>query len=410
VAAREKLTAHFRIVTPMFLGGAGHEATRIRGASLKGALAFWWRAFYFAGFMENADGDISHALNNTHKREKALTEMRRRERELFGSSDEGQGRFLLRVSHGELRAENKGSVLRNGGQVVGVGARYLGYGVMGAFGQNTGKLERSCIAADQCFTVDILFHPKATEDDKRQIATALKLLGLLGGLGARVRRGWGSLALERLEGAGWDWQGPQSREEYEAKLQELFEGHPGKALSGTDWPLTAFAKESGVWLGAAGQGFALNSLNDLGDGFLRFRGWRNGDQNFPQDHDWYRKDSGKPDTVPERTAFGLPHNYAKRLGVNGPDKLERRGSPLMFHVHKAGNGNTFPVAALMPVQFMPQGKVAIVQGEGRNAKKTSVEYDFHNDGLPVIKAFLDGTKPDGSKPASSYFRGKRVFP
>ena len=39
-------TLHYRIVTPMFLGGENQQAdaTQFRNASFKGALRFWWRA------------------------------------------------------------------------------------------------------------------------------------------------------------------------------------------------------------------------------------------------------------------------------------------------------------------------------------------------------------------------------
>ncbi|HPU57120.1 MAG TPA: type III-B CRISPR module RAMP protein Cmr1, partial [Verrucomicrobiota bacterium] len=39
------LTATYRIVTPMFLGGANPESqAELRISSIKGALRFWWRA------------------------------------------------------------------------------------------------------------------------------------------------------------------------------------------------------------------------------------------------------------------------------------------------------------------------------------------------------------------------------
>ena len=39
-------TLHYRIATPMFLGGENQQAdaTQFRNASFKGALRFWWRA------------------------------------------------------------------------------------------------------------------------------------------------------------------------------------------------------------------------------------------------------------------------------------------------------------------------------------------------------------------------------
>lgn len=39
-----KITATYRIVTPMFVGDANQQATEISPQSVKGALRFWWRA------------------------------------------------------------------------------------------------------------------------------------------------------------------------------------------------------------------------------------------------------------------------------------------------------------------------------------------------------------------------------
>ncbi|GIX15060.1 MAG: hypothetical protein KatS3mg118_3019 [Paracoccaceae bacterium] len=196
-----RIRAQFHIATPMFLGGANHETARIRGSAVKGALAFWWRAFHFAHHVQEPGRNVNDAL----------TTLRDREKRLFGSSDGGQGRFLLRVRHGEMKQHPSGEVLKNGSSDLGTGARYLGYGLMGAFGKDAGRLQRSCLVEGQNFTVELLFRPGSTDDDRREMRVALKLLGLLGGLGSRVRRGWGSVALIRSwRGPARTWQAPGS--------------------------------------------------------------------------------------------------------------------------------------------------------------------------------------------------------
>ncbi len=407
------LRATFRIVTPMFLGGAMHEAERIRGTAVKGALAFWWRAFHFAGFVREA-GDVGGALG----------QMRARERVLFGSSEGGQGRFLIRLRHGELSRIDKGQVLRDagggrGGGAVGVGARYLGYGLMETFGRDAGKLERNCLAAGQSFDIDILFRPGTGADDKAQIATALKLLGLLGGLGARVRRGWGALALERLGGCGQDWRGPQGREEYAGVIGELFENHPGTGLTGTGWPLTAFGRESGVWLGES-DASGLAALDRLGRAMLNYRGMGRGGETsvggqpilkqFTEDHDWFRKGANGVD-IPYRSAFGLPHMYdsKRNLGVT-PDNSDRRASPLLLHVHQAGS-TSFAVATLLPTMFLDQ-KVKAHRQTGKDAHRA---YELGKayggrqaSGLDVLRDFLGAG--DGKFTPNRVLRFERVGP
>ena len=396
----KSIVAIYKIVTPMFLGGAQQEAGRIRGTALKGALAFWWRAFHFAGFVGRAEGDVPRALEA----------MRAREKELFGSSDGGQGRFLLRISHGKLSTTAKGIPL----QGADMGARYLGYGLMAAFGQNAGQLSRSCINAGQSFAVRIIFRPNATDDDMAQITTALKLFGLLGGLGSRVRRGWGSVALERLEGAA-EWQGPQSRAEYVEALKALFEGHAGADLPGANWPLTAFARESGVWITATAKPRSLDMLDALGRAFLNYRGMGSGQETavggqvirkqFHEDHDWFTKAANDVD-IPYRSAFGLPHMYNSKGGEgvetrsaylrrvqgvnnNGPD---RRASPMMFHIHSAGSEN-FAVVTLLPTRFLDEDEK--VHAGRKKGKDTERIYDLFTpygkreaSGLDVLLDFL----------------------
>jgi hypothetical protein len=69
------VSAAFRVVTPLFLGGA--EPTKyceLRPASIKGALVFWWRAL---------------------RPDLPLAELRGEEEALFGSSEGGQSKWLL---------------------------------------------------------------------------------------------------------------------------------------------------------------------------------------------------------------------------------------------------------------------------------------------------------------------------
>jgi len=419
-----RITATFEIVTPMFLGGAEHEASRIRGSAIKGALAFWWRAYNFARFVKEAGGDHEAALEAMHEREK----------ELFGSSDGGQGSFLLKVLPGKLtiiKAENH-AILKNEngglkGSVVGIGARYLGYGMLNAFHikakqnrpeKKEGELERSCFAADvdggrNTFSVQIAFRSKATSYDIDEIVHALKLFGLVGGLGSRVRRGWGSVVLTKLEFSGIegqeDWQPPASREAYSEVLQELFKDHPLRELSGKDWLLTAFASESAIWSGNSLHINGLDCLDALGRAILNYRAMGRGGatqvggqsilRQFKEDHDWFRLGSKSVD-IPYRTAFGLPHMYdsKKGHGVVPSGESERRASPILMHIHKAGN-SYFPVITYLPTKFLdvdvqaarPLGSVTtpydfFALSGRRSASGEDVIKDFVGKGRGIFKA------------------------
>ena len=317
----------------MFLGGADHEAERIRESSIKGALAFWWRALNYARFVGEADGaDESAKLNN------ALAAMQKEEQKLFGGPD-GQGVFLLRVHTATLNKLDKANILSTDGQAikptnganpVGVGARYLGYGILEAFssqkrGTFAGQLVRNCFAAGQTFSIEIIFRPTDDTKDIKEVIDALKLFGLLGGLGSRVRRGWGSVALVKLEGENLpedmnvNWQEPESRKDYIARLKELFKDHPSLKQSGRDWPLTAFAKETVIRVGNNTNPNSLSVLNSLGKGFQLYRA-------------------------------GLDKNTRKFLGTATEGAIKRRASPLLFHISKIGS-QFQAVVICMPTKF-----------------------------------------------------------
>ncbi len=413
-----RITAKFEIVTPMFLGGAEYEASRIRGTAVKGALAFWWRALNFARFVEEQGGDAN----------KALEAMRTRERTLFGSSQKGQGAFLLRVKDKELKTIDPPAQMRmkDGGlkgSVVGVGARYLGYGLVNAFHTKAnpaknkpekkgGQLERNCFAAGQLFSLELVFRPNADTADIKEIIEALKLFGLLGGLGARVRRGWGSLALTSLkaenlpEGVDAAWQAPESREDYIARLKELFTDHPLLQQSGTDWRLTAFARESRIWVANEKENFGLSMLDKLGRAMLNYRAMGRGGatavggqailRQFVEDHDWFRKAHNGVD-IPYRSAFGLPHMYDSLRGegvtVAGKES-DRRASPLMFHIHNVGH-EAVGLLTLIPTAFLGNGlqiQATRRKGVPRQTKRAydlSTPYGAKNaSGLDVLQDFV----------------------
>jgi len=414
--------ADFRIVTPMFLGDAQQEASRISAAGIKGALVFWWRALHFAGLVAKAGGNAAEALKSLQAREQAL----------FGGPT-GQSRVLFKIDAEDLAKPcQKGDVLRDAEKnTVGPGACYLGYGLVNAFHIRAkpdegrpeikkGELLRPCFPGGS-FTLRLIFRPGTSEDQRKEVLRALKALGLLGGLGSRVRRGWGSLALTRLEGedVGDGWQPPKDRDEYIEALQAVLGKRP--EVSGPDFPLTALAKESQLRVGTQTGADPLTVLNELGEGLQRYRAWgfkekvngKPSEKNFADDHDWFKKTGkfakGRGDFVPRRTAFGLPHNYSKHFGVTAPDQenlqRNRRASPLFFHIHHVGN-EYLPVALFVPTQFLPTGKVAIWEKNRGRVSETPRDYEFDPS---VITNFLDGRRPNGKKANPEYFPNEPVL-
>jgi len=192
------LQATYRIVTPMFLGGANpNDCAELRPASIKGALRFWYRAI-----------DPDYNKNGNEAR-------------IFGGTDkeEGQAMFLLRVEWdqkpnwqwskeryqalGEKHsAFTKRPSTSSGDQRTWTvnGIQYLGYS-LGGLGTNN----RQAIPAAQSIVLHLLFRKPPIPPDRKRILAALWLMGHLGGLGSRSRRGFGTLALQdwSVEGDTW---------------------------------------------------------------------------------------------------------------------------------------------------------------------------------------------------------------
>lgn len=384
-----QFTATFRIVTPMFLGGA--EPTReaeLRVPSIKGALRFWWRALMWGKVQDIAD-------------------LRHKEAELFGSSKTGQSKVLIRLEQkSELEVLNAGDVLESQGQrsahqkdVVGEGARYLGYGLMEAFdGRLTtgGRLIRACLLAPFEFALHLSFKADTSELQREEVLNAVKLLGLCGGLGSRTRRGYGSLSLVSIKQTGAPtWSSPTDAAAWKNELKAAVGNSHHDTRNLPEW--TSFAAGHTKALLVSGEKTSpLELLARLGRDFVFFRSWgRNGkvlgrdsEKRFKEDHDLMKQSVNARRNHPQRIAFGLPHNYgrARDQHVKPSDKnLDRRASPLFFHIHQPSEGDSpLGVLLFLPSRFLPSNQNRISVG----GQSVSLAHNGCDDFWKPVKDFL----------------------
>lgn len=322
----KRIEAKFEVVTPCFLGGANHEEeAELRLPSIKGALRFWWRAWNYARI----------AQTKQKKNNDIIASLREKEGKLFGTSDtgkdQGQSSLIMRLSAGsqELSEIKAGEVLCDKpGKVVGIGARYLGYGVMEAFaskkqGTQAGELTRPCLKAPFEFTLQI---GAKEQEHLEDVLPALKLLGLLGGLGSKSRKGYGSLNLMELKGDGIDtWQKPINEDDYANHLRKLLK--PALGYDKEEPEISAFYFQTRICLTKFKHQTSMEVINSYGR----------------EVQDYRRGKKGKE-------VFGLPQGKVK------PEEHERRASPLFFHVHKIGS-EFVGVALLLRSQFLPSEKM-----------------------------------------------------
>lgn len=403
----EELLARYRIVTPMFLGGADQRCDgSLRAPSLKGALRFWWRALNWPRFRANAD--VAQALRKLHEEEARLFGLAAKEED--NRQTGGQGTFLMTVrpvAGGRLRVVEKDKVHLSFKKVT--GARYLGYGLMGAFGANAAKLERDCIAEAQSFEVRLRFRGQI----EPSVVVALKALGLLGGLGSRARHGMGSIALESLTaGERSLFTEPETAEDYRACISGLLdEAGAGathmKAINGEP-PFTAFSKDARIDRLIV-EADPYKTLDAFALAMMRYRSWGqsiNGnrlpdgsvsEKRFQDDHDWFRKRQEgwrdeHPQFHPERVVFGLPHNYGQNARDHvTADKFERRASALLFHIHPVGD-QFLGVTTFLPARFLPLGER--IDAGGTNVP---VATDWR-----IVTNLLDGKVGNPPGPSAPY--------
>jgi CRISPR-associated protein Cmr1 len=285
------LTATYRVVTPMFIGGADSQgAPELRAPSFKGVLRFWWRALAWDRF--------GHDLKRLRDEEAAL----------FGSSDAGQSKIRLQLFPDNCTVgDSAGRWSRNGWE------DYAGYGLRDAdrrpWAPGTMRVE---ITAR---TVDVL-----CRDD---LLAALKLLGLCGGLGARSRNGWGSLTLLNLRGAA-TWDAPRDRSSLHNAIAQLLMLSPGPIP-----PYTAISCHAAFAVGKECRS-ATDAHRYLSTVY--------------RDNVQAAKGARK-----DRRQFGLP-----RTGLSADQRDQRRAKPLFLHVHETEEGApAFPVALYLPAHFLP---------------------------------------------------------
>jgi len=297
----QTLTATYRIVTPMFLGDAHQQATDIRPPSFKGVLRFWWRALNWGRYRQDRPDDAA-----------ALCELNKAEAALFGAAanetQQGQSRVLIHI-----KPENYGIKETHWPQNQ-TPSGYLGLGLF----QMPNHPQREGFMEGKNFTVNLGLDSRLTPEEIEQVGDSLLALGLLGGLGSRSRRGFGSIALMQLNGNSME---NKNRDEYARRLKNLLAKYPcppGKP------PYTAFSLDTKIaWFNEGRNARDVHAA--LGRTYQQYR--------------------GQPSKLRGRikAGFGLP-----LTGVS----LERRASPVFMHIHPLGHSFQ-AVVSYLPAVFHP---------------------------------------------------------
>lgn len=383
------LKAECVVVTPMFLGAASRTggnapdcADGIRGASVKGALRAVFRALNWSRIRQMAATD-DQALHLLHTEEAAI----------FGSAAKdnrgGQARFLLRVHEASATPQKeiagKNSALD---YLLGMGLYHFRDGML-----------RDHIPADTSFKLELALKPSLSKQQRQQLKDTLLFWGLMGGLGSRVRKGFGSVSLVSLHDSQGEIPLPSTVEEFKSCVRNLL----GTDLVEGQAPFTAFTRATRMQISASGKN-ALDLLKRHADEMGMYRGYgrdhktfkKPAEKNFQQDHDWaYDLSKGKADKnyLPKRAVFGLPHPYflsGAGFKVEVEAATGRRASPLMAHIHRLPSGEHLLVHTVYRSQFLPESVEVQVNTKAQSYRLKQIDQKIDWD---VLDTFLSRFKP-----------------
>lgn len=386
----EPIVSRVTLVTPMFIAGADNRAQRserrqvvqemvpsravetegLRSASVKAAIRFWWRA----GFDP----------------QRGLDAMLRDEAELFGA-----------IAGGQDRHQGQGLVVRtrvlNGWTAeppkeIGGPCRELSYLAYGCADLN-GPLRPAIVAGAQA-EIALLARKAVHRSAAEQ---ALERWMLFGNLGAKSRRGWGSVTDGRWSDG--------------AALAAAIGKH--LQTGGSTAPLWSSLHGAEVLLKDLGNGPWSSALNELGRLFHQFRKDLGADiirfnpkeytrppgKDHNRVHSWLKgggmrdgKAGDTSDTLPDRAGFGLPYPLQFSSLDNAKVSMEpafdkeggRRASPVVFKVHCC-NGRWWGMATILAGQFLPDRVEVRVATRG---KKTSLPIAKRPPVLAVFSTYL----------------------
>lgn len=339
-----KLVAELHISAPLIM--SGHEplvkGDSVRPSSIKGALRFWWRALQWPTLRGRHSSD-AEALKTLHQTESRL----------FGAAAGESGKqslLLLRLDAQQKLDEQVFAKEANLSKSHPGAAYLLGQGIHGA-----GLLSSKPIKLSLCWREGIL-----NEEEQSGVIQAVMAFGLLGSIGARARKGFGSLSLQTLSLDGTSLPVPQNLAELKNWFNRLTKGSVRELP-----PFTAFGPDSKAWvLKLKSAQSPLVLLDTYGQ---KMKSYRESEQGH-----------FRGERASLRALFGLPNNI---LSVS--PKIERRASPLFAHLHRFPNGEQLMLATLMPAQFLPDGKQISINLKNSPTKNGKFEPNWF-----VIEGFI----------------------
>lgn len=386
-------TYELEVLTPLFMGGSESRLRpELRSPSLRGALRSWYRAL--------AVGTVIVSPGNRDA-------VNKEETRVFGSTESGSpvSVRLTPLAEPVIETFKKQRAIRTpDGGYLPTGRDYLFWSMASTGRPGTPRFQpdREFIAPGSRYhlTLTSRFGTEALQ----RAALSLWLLGNLGGLGSRARRGAGSVEIRLKSGEstlpGLPYQGSESiselRDKLSAGLAACLEVMGG---SGAQWK--HFAPDLPGFNVLAPDTAAITIVSSTRDGWgtyeaaldgigRRFRDFRShltpggiGENDHDAVLDWFNRNGANPPDI-KRAVFGLPIPF--RYSDGGASDVilstlgDRRGSPLHMRVTRLSTGRYVGVLTLFKADFLKEGAELTLQTRKWKAPPPA---DFH-----VIEDFI----------------------
>jgi CRISPR-associated protein Cmr1 len=170
----QSITFECEVITPMFLAGADGITPELRPPSIKGALRFWWRAL------------------NGHL---PLEELRKREALIFGSAEHGRSKVIIRVDE-DMEWDNRSAASPT---------------------PHKPRFQKNAFRPGQSFSI-VLSMFNEQEMTFSDLEKLFLLTATLGGIGGRVRRGFGAFNVVNIKDSVLNLKQPKTLKEIDNLL------------------------------------------------------------------------------------------------------------------------------------------------------------------------------------------------
>lgn len=315
------LRVDFQIVTPLVLSGADQRRAELRLPSVKGMLRYWYRA---------VDPEYNQKRKLDVEKEGSTWE-----NSLFGGTGagEGQSRFLMRL-------HSKNPAVR--GWKKRIDLSYLAFSLEGKRGRIVQE-PRGYLEPNNIFSLSFCMRPSIEAVDQywRRLIAAIWLLGHVGGLGYRSRRGFGSVALK-----AWRVDNPLQKGGTTEEIQQVIRQLPIAHGAGSvhEW-LNQFERGLRTLKGEKGWfprfSAATHTVIDESIFLIHSKGFSKWEEALAYAGSQL-KGFRKEIDIRKRTVFGMPMLVPQRKIQYTPEKVERMASPVWIRVVEAG-GCYFPM-------------------------------------------------------------------